>query len=239
MSGSVRATVARTNASTASVTVVRVRAPWSERELRNAHERLVRDLVDDRVEVAALRVRRDLTVGARALARDRLEIADLAPRSQRIDDVIDELQELDRELAHRDLLGLAEVDQLCIHAAAHRAPLVLLDELRRVLAEANVALAQHEELCADRLDQRGDAEGLLDLCGRVADPELDRRVEGVRAQVPPDLLAVVDALRAYEELDVVLELVIRGELRRDAGTWEALPDDLAIRLEASRAREPE
>src|SRR5258706_15841696 len=120
MSSSVKATVARTSASTASVTVVRRRAPWSERELRHAHERLVRDLVDDRVEVAALRVRRDLTVRARALTRDRLEIVDLAPRPQRIDDVIDEFEQLDRELAHRDLLGFPEVDEFRVHAPAHR-----------------------------------------------------------------------------------------------------------------------
>src|SRR5437762_111820 len=83
---------------------------------------------------------------------------------------------------------------------------------------------------ADRLDERRDAERLLDPRRGVAHAELDRRVERVRPQVPPDLLSVVDALRADHELDVVLELVVRGEVRRDAGAREPLPDDLPIRL---------
>ncbi len=61
----------------------------------------------------------------------------------------------------------------------------------------------------------------------------------MRPQIPPDLLAVVDALRADEQLDVVLELVVRAELGRDPGPGEALPDDLPVRLQPGRPGEPE
>src|SRR5205814_2365564 len=117
--------------------------------------------------------------------------------------------------------------------------LVLLDEARRVTAEALIARAQHQELRADRLDERGDAERLVHARCGVADAELDRREGGVRAQVPPDLPAVFDALRPDQELDEVLVLVVGGELRRYPGAGEALPDDLAVRLESRDPRQPE
>jgi hypothetical protein len=73
----------------------------------------------------------------------------------------------------------------------------------------------------------------------VAHAELDRREERVRAQVPPDLPAVVDRRRLHEQLDEVLVLVVAREVRRDAGAWEATPDHLAVRLQPGVAGEPE
>src|SRR5687768_6441698 len=210
-----------------------------EDELGDAGHRLRGEVVDDRVEMPRRGEDLQLAVRAGALVRDDLDVLDLPARAEGVDDVVDEFQELDRELLHWHLGLLAEVDEARGHAPAHRAPLVLLDELRDVAAEAEVAVAEHEQLRADRLRERRDAERLLDLCRRVAHAELDRRVERVRPQVPPDLLAIVDALRAHEQLDVVLVLVPRGELGRDPGAREALPDDLAVRLEARAAREPE
>src|SRR5881628_1183269 len=184
-------------------------------------------------------VDRELPIGARSLADDRLEVCDLSARPEHVDDVVDEFEQLDREITHRDLLLLAKVDEARVHPAPHRAPLVLLDETRRVASEADVLIAEDEELRADRLDERSDAERLLDAGRCVADTELDGRVERVRPQVPPDLLPIVDALRLHQELDVVLELVVRGEVRWDAGPREARPDDLPVRLETGLAREPE
>src|SRR4051812_9075832 len=133
----------------------------------------------------------DLAIRARPFANDRLEVPDLSARAERIHDVIDELQELDREILHRYLDLFAEVDELRIHAAPHCAPLVLLDQARQVQAKALILLAKYEQLRADRLDERGEAERLVDACRRVTHPELDGREERVRTKVPPDLAAVV------------------------------------------------
>src|SRR6266540_3767860 len=84
---------------------------------------------------------------------------------------VHELEELDREIAHRHLDLPSEVDELRVHSAADRAPLILLDEARRVAAKALIARAQHQQLRADRLGERRDAEGLLDARRRVADAE--------------------------------------------------------------------
>ena len=164
---------------------------------------------------------------------------DLLARTEYVDDIVDELEELNREVLHRHLGLLSEVDELRVHAAAHRAPLVLLDEARQVAPEPLVLLSQHQELCADGLDERGDAQRLLDTRGRVADAELDRGEERVRPQIPPDLPAVVDRPGLHEELHEVLVLVVAREVRRGPGAGEAAPDDLPVGLQAGIAREPE
>ena len=183
--------------------------------------------------------RADLAVRARPVARDHPEVLDLFARPERVEHVVDEREQLFGEVAHRYFRLLAEVDELRVHPAPHRAPLVLLDEAGHVPAEAEVPPPEHDQLRADGLDQARDAEGLVDLRRRVAHAELDGRIEGMRPQIPPDLLPVVDALCAHEQLDVVLVLVPGRELRRDASAREALPHDLAVRLEAGVAGEPE
>src|SRR5919198_225469 len=143
------------------------------------------------------------------------------------------------EVAHGDLLLLAEVDQLAVDAEAEGAELVLVDERRRVLAEAEVLRAELQQLGADRLDERGQADDLVDPGAGVADAELDRRVLPVGAQVPPDALAVVDGAGPDQQLHVVLEVVVGGELRRDAAAREARPDHAAVGLEAGAPVRPE
>src|SRR5436190_2515715 len=129
------------------------------------------------MEMASLLEHPELAVGARALAGDHPEILDLLARPEGIEDVVHELEELLGEVAHRHLGLLAEIDEARVHPAAHRPPLVLLDEPGHVAAEPEVAGPEDEQLRADRLDEAGDAEGLVDLRRRVADPELDGRVE--------------------------------------------------------------
>src|SRR6185295_20157892 len=93
----------------------------------------------------------------------------------------------------------AEVDHLRVDAPAARPPLVLEDQGAPVFPPPEILLAQLEELHADRLDERRDRHGLVHPHGNVADAELDRVEEGVRPQVPPDLLAVVDAVGLDED----------------------------------------
>src|SRR6266545_3916774 len=155
---------------------------------------LVADVVHDLLEISARRlVDAQLSVGAGAVVQDPLDACDFLPRAELVDHVVHELEHFARELAKRNFLLLAEVDQLALDAIADGAPLVFEDQGATVAAPPDVLRAQLVELDADRLDQRGDRHGLVHAHRDVADAKLDRLEEGVRADVPPDLLAVVDA----------------------------------------------
>src|SRR6266545_2485377 len=185
--------------------------------LGQAGDRLGGEVLDHRLEAPGLAVDTELPVGAGALPEEGVDVLDLGARAELVDHVVDELQQLQRQLPHRHLSQLAEVDQLAVDAPAHGPPLVLADQAGQVLAEAEVPRPQDQELGADRLDQRGDAHDLVHPGARVADAELDGRVLPVRSQVPPDLLAIVDAVGPHQQLDVVAELVVGAELWRDPG----------------------
>src|SRR5690606_24578843 len=87
------------------------------------------ELVHHVAEVARLRVRRELAVGAGALREDAVGVLHLGAAAELVHDVADEpLDQLDDELA-RGQLGLPpEVDELAVEAVADGPPLVLLDE---------------------------------------------------------------------------------------------------------------
>ena len=87
-------------------------------------------------------------------------------------------------VARRQLLLLAEVDQLAVEAVAHRPPLVLLDQRRRVDAERHVVAPQLPQLGDDRLEDGRDAHRLVDPRADVADAELQRRVTASSAARP-------------------------------------------------------
>jgi hypothetical protein len=61
----------------------------------------------------------------------------------------------------------------------------------------------------------------------------------LRTQVPPDLLAVVDAVQFDEQVDVVLVLGPRVQVIRDPGPREATEDGGAERLQSGVAPNPE
>ena len=58
------------------------------------------------------------------------------------------------------------------------------------------------------LDERGDGHRLLGAQGNVAGADFDRVEEGMRPDIPPDFLGVVDAVGAHQQADVVLKLGI-------------------------------
>src|SRR5438132_13200788 len=185
-------------------------------------------VVDDRVQVAGLAEYAQLAVRAAPLLEQGIHVADLLSGAELVDDIVNELDQLQCQVAHGHLLLLAEVDQAALEAVPDGAPLVLVDQVGQVLAEPLVLTAEFEQLGADRLDQCRQAEGFVHPGGGIADPELDGGVEDVRAQVPPDLLAVVDAAGSYQQVDEILELVPGREVGRDPGARKARPDDAAV-----------
>src|SRR5689334_18670030 len=126
------------------------------RRLLDALPRFLDDRLHDRTQVAGVAVHVHLALRARAVGQDLLHVVHLAAAPQIAHDVVDELDELQREIAHRHLAALAEVDQLAVDPPARGAPLVLLDERAMVAAEAEVAFAEAKQLHDDRLRERGD-----------------------------------------------------------------------------------
>ena len=95
------------------------------------------------------------------------------------------------------------------------------------------------ELGHQGLDEGGDGDGLLGAGGDVADPELQGLEVGVGPHVPPDLLAVVDAVGAHQQLDVAAVVVPGAVGVRDLGAREPLEDRGAHRLHARLPAAPE
>jgi hypothetical protein len=109
------------------------------------------------------------------------------------------------QLARRALRLLPEVDQVAVQPVADGAPLVLLDQVRRVDAEGGVVAPHLVELGDDGLHERGDADGLLHPRADVEEAELERGEGVVRAHVPVDLGPVRDAPGADQLVVQVLE----------------------------------
>src|SRR3989442_1307485 len=113
------------------------------RTLRRAGSKAQRALLDQIVDhgLVALRLGKDreLAIRARPLLQDPTDPLELVLRAEDLRRLLAEVEQLADERAHRDLLHLAEVDERAVEAVAHGAPLVLLDQLAAVLAEAEVA----------------------------------------------------------------------------------------------------
>ena len=131
-----------------------------------------------------------------------------------------------------------EVDELRLEPVARGAPLVLRDQgdrLRRQRALGRMALGERG---GERLGQRDERGDCIQACLAVADPDLDRAEPRVRADVPPDVRVVLEAVRADPALDEELVLVPRGERRRQAAARERVEDLAPGRRKARVAAEP-
>ena len=89
------------------------------------------------------------------------------------------------------------------------------------------------------LDERGDGDGLVSAKRDVADADFDGVEEGMRANVPPDFLGVVDGVGLDEEVDVAFELGVAGEAVGEVGAGEVFEDLGAVALVAGLHAEPE
>lgn len=75
--------------------------------------------------------------------------------------------------------------------------------------------------------------------GDVADAEFERVEDRVEADVPPDLLRVIDAAGLDEQVNVAVELVDRFEEIGNACAWETLEDLKAVGGVPCVAADPE
>src|SRR5438046_1790858 len=134
-------------------------------------------------QIVGAAVHLELAVGARPVGEDRPHVLDLASAIQLVDDIVDELEKLERELAHRHFCPAAEVDQLAVEPPARRPPLVLFDQAAMIRAEAEVSRPQLVQLDDDRLGERGDGDRCARSGRHVADAELQRSERRMRADV--------------------------------------------------------
>ena len=86
-------------------------------------------------------------------SQDAVGVLHLLAAAQFVHHVVDEpLDQLADQVAGRQFLLLAEVDQLAVQTVADRSPLVLLDQVEWVDAEGHVVAAQLPHLGDDRLE---------------------------------------------------------------------------------------
>ena len=100
--------------------------------------------------------------------------------------------------------------------------------LRRYSRHADVAAAQLHQLGDQAQDQRREAGDLLDLRADVGKAKLQRRELRVRADVPPDLRRLVDAIRLQQHVEELLVLRPARERRRQACSRKRPEDDRAV-----------
>ena len=102
--------------------------------------------------------------------------------------------QLFQQLGIRYLFHPAEIDQLSLNSESRRARLVLVEQHAPVKTPAHVLAVERPQFVGDGLEKGGDADRLVDAQRNVADAVLERRKKRMGADVPPDLLGVVDAV---------------------------------------------
>ena len=112
-----------------------------------------------------------MPLGAGPFVKNGVDVFDRAAAAEIIHHVVDESQQLDGEIAHRDFRFLAEVDELAFDAVARGAPLVLFDEGAAVEAKAHVAGIEAVQLDDDGLGERSDGHGFFDFGGDIEHAE--------------------------------------------------------------------
>src|SRR5690348_3254850 len=105
-------------------TASRISSPGLFTHPRGIADRLGGQQLDHGSGVAATLVGGELAVGAGPLAQDRVHVLDRLSGAQIVDHIVDELEQLERQLAHRHLGLLAEVDELALQSVTDRPPLV-------------------------------------------------------------------------------------------------------------------
>ena len=94
----------------------------------------------DRLQIACLLIDAYLTFRAGAILENRMNVFDGAAASEIVEDVIHELKQLMRKLAHGDFCFFAEINQFAFDTVASGAPFVFFNQGARVKTVALIAL---------------------------------------------------------------------------------------------------
>src|SRR5579859_28305 len=196
-------------------------------------------MLHDGAQIAGLLEDPELALGTGALVENGVHVFDGAAAAEFVDHVVDEFEQFDGEVAHGYFSLFAEVDQFAFDAVTRGAPLIFLNKRSAVDAEAHVAGVQAVQLDNDGLGERGDGHGFLDFGGDIAHPEFEGAEGGMRANVPPDFFAAVDAVELDQKVQEVFVSAPGFELLGNTGAREAAEDGGAERLQTGIAAHPE
>src|SRR5579871_5533283 len=208
---------------------------------RKALECLLHQEARDGLDAAGLPVDGDLAVRARAarVIEQGAQVVNLGAAAQVVQHVINEVERVADGVAYAYLAPLSEIEDIGIQAVAHGLPLVLVDEGAWQDVRGHASFVQPGELRHERLAQRSERERVVQGSRHVEDAKLYGLEKGVRANVPPDFLGVVDNLCLYQRLDIRLKIGPGRHRLGDAAAWKWPPDHLAIRFQAGEATVPE
>src|SRR5258707_8747617 len=95
------------------------------------------------------------------------------------------------------------------------------------------------QLDDEGLGERGDGHSFFDFGGDIAHAELERAERRMRAHVPPDFFAAVDAVELNEEAEKIFVGAPGFELLGNAGARETAKDGSAEGFQAGVATHPE
>src|SRR6266568_689954 len=118
------------------------------------------DVVNNLAQVSRLFENFQLPIRAGPMPENLARVLDVLARSQLVDNIIDEFQQLVEQLAVRHFGFLAEVDELCVRSEASRALLVFIQQGVPVNAPREVRAVELVEFRCDRLEKRGEADRL-------------------------------------------------------------------------------
>src|SRR6266446_7532796 len=153
-----------------------------------------------------------LLICRRSALQNRVDVFHFLTRPQRIENVVNKVEQLKNQISHRHFLLLAKIDHLTVESPTHRAPLVFLNQHAPVKPKAEILLNQHVEFCDNRLKQSSDGNRVVDPRGNVANAKLKRGEKRMRANVTPDFLDDVDAFCFDQPFDITLKTAVRIEL---------------------------
>ena len=194
---------------------------------------------DDSFQIAGLLIDAQLAFGAGAVLENGVDVFDGAAAAEIVDNIIDEIEKLESEFAHRDFDFFAEVDQLAFDTVAGGAPLVFFDQRAAIETVALIALIEAMELHDDGLRKSGDRDRFLDFGGDIEHAEFESAEHGMGPDVPPDFFPVVDAIQFDQKIDEIFVGAPGLELFGNAGAGEAAEDRGAEGFQAGVAAHPE
>ena len=121
-----------------------------------------------------------------------------------------------------------EVSNLGIQTITHSTPLVFIDVVTGEHWYRLTLLVQMRQFGDQGLTECRQRQRIFNGCRHIEDAKLKRIIEGVRAQIPPDLLPIINAPRLNQILHETIKLCIIVVYAWRTTAREALPDNRAI-----------